>query len=153
MLNERSVHYSLDYTQQIHFPSNLMQPGPIYHENVAFSVSCEGAGRQVNYLIDEASTVGKGANSTISYIHHYMETNGLGETHAYLHADNCTGQNKNNCFLWYFTWRVINELHQSMNYSFLIAGHKICPRPLLWPDQASIQSELYIIALRISKNG
>ena len=62
---------------------------------------CEGTGRQVNYLIDEASTVGKGANSTISYVHHYLETHGLGETDAYLHADNCSGQNKNNYFLWY----------------------------------------------------
>lgn len=122
-----TVHYSFDYAQQIHFPSNPMQPGPIYFKTPRkcgiFGVMCEGAGRQVNYLIDEASTVGKGANSTISYVHHYLETHGLGETHAYLHADNCTGQNKNNYFLWYFAWRVINELHQSINYSFLIAGH------------------------------
>ena len=122
-----TVHYSFDYAQQIHIPSNPMQPGPIYFKTPRkcgiFGVMCEGAGRQVNYLIDEASTVGKGANSTISYVHHYLETHGLKETHAYLHADNCTGQNKNNYFLWYFAWRVINELHQTINYSFLIAGH------------------------------
>lgn len=104
-----------------------MQPGPIYFKTPRkcgiFGVMCEGVGRQVNYLIDEAHTVGKGANSTISYVYHYLETHGLGETDAYLQADNCTGQNKNNYFLWYFAWRIINKLHHTINYSFLIAGH------------------------------
>jgi len=50
---------------------------------------CEGVTRQVNYLIDEASTVGKDVNTTISYPHHYFEKHGLGETHAHLHANNC----------------------------------------------------------------
>ena len=121
-----TVHYSFDYAQQIHIPSNPMQPGPIYFKTPRkcgiFGVMREGAGRQVNYLFDEAHTVGKGANSTISYVHHYLETHGLGETDAYLHADSCTGQNKNNYFLWYFAWRIINKLHHSINYSFLIAG-------------------------------
>lgn len=26
-------------------------------------------------------------------------------------------------FLWYLVWRIINKLHHSINYSFLIAGH------------------------------
>lgn len=60
---------------------------------------CEAIPRQVNYLIDEAS--GKGVNTTISYVHHYFENHGLGETCVHLHADNCSGQNKNNYFIWY----------------------------------------------------
>ena len=38
-----TMHYSFDFAQQIHIPSNRMQPGPIYlrlHENVASSVLC-----------------------------------------------------------------------------------------------------------------
>ena len=37
----------------------------------------EAIARQVNYRIDEASDVGKGANTTISYVHHFFEHHGL----------------------------------------------------------------------------
>ena len=104
-----------------------MQPGPIYFKTPRkcgiFGVMCEGVPRQVNYLIDEAATVGKGANATISYVHHFFSRHGLGETDVHLNADNCSGQNKNNYFLWYLAWRTATELHRNINYSFLIAGH------------------------------
>ena len=122
-----TMHYSFDYAQQVHFPSNPMQPGPIYFKTPRkcgiFGVMCEAVPRQVNYLIDEAAAVGKGANATISYVHHFFVRHGLGETDVHLHADNCAGQNKNNYFLWYLAWRIATELHQSIKYSFLIAGH------------------------------
>ena len=122
-----TMHYSFDFAQQVHIPSNPMQPGPIYFKTprkcAIFGVMCEAIPRQVNYLIDEASDVGKGANTTISYVHHYFEHHGLGETSVHLHADNCSGQNKNNYFIWYLAWRTILQLHHSVKYSFLIAGH------------------------------
>lgn len=52
-----------------------------------------------------------------------MNNHGLGEHHAHLYADNCTGQNKNSFFLWYLTYRILLKLHRSITYSFLIAGH------------------------------
>ena len=104
-----------------------MQPGPIYFKTPRkcgiLGVMCEAVPKQVNYLIDEASDVGKGANTTISYIHHFFQNHGLGETHVHLHADNCSGQNKTNYFIWYLAWRTILQLDESINYSFLIAGH------------------------------
>lgn len=122
-----TMHYSFDYAQQVHFPSNPMQPGPIYFKIPRkcgiFGVMCVAVPRQVNYLIDEAGAVGKGANATISYLHHFFARHGIGETDVHLHADNCAGQNKNNYFLWYLAWRIATELHQSIKYSFLIAGH------------------------------
>ena len=122
-----SVHYSFDYAQQVHIPSNPMQPGPIYFKTPRkcgiFGVMCKGISQQVNFLIDEAASTGKGANATISYVHYYLEHYGLGETNAHFHADNCAGQNKNNYFMWYFAWRTLVQLHQSITYSFLIAGH------------------------------
>ena len=122
-----TVHYSFDYAQQVHIPSNPMQPGPIYFKTPRkcgiFGVMCEGIPRQVNFLIDKAASAGKGVNATISYVHYFFENHGLGETVAHLHADNCAGQNKNNYFLWYLSWRTLMLLHQSITYSFLIAGH------------------------------
>ena len=122
-----TMHYLFDYAQQVRIPRNPMQPGPIYFKTPRkcgiFSITNEAIPRQVNYLIDEAVDVGKGANSTISYVHHYFANHGLGETYAHLHADNCSGQNKNNFFLWCFAWRTITELHHHITYSFLIAGH------------------------------
>ena len=123
----KTIHYSFDYAQQVHIPSNPMQPGPIYFKTPRkcgiFGRFCEAVPRQVNFLIDEAISCGKGANPTISYVHYYLENHGLGEKDVHLHADNCGGQNKNNYFIWYFAWRVINNLHESVIYSFLLAGH------------------------------
>lgn len=122
-----TMHYSFDYAQQVHIPSNPLQPGPIYFKTPRkcgiFGIFCEGIPRQVNFLIDEASAVGKGANPTISYLHYFLEHHGIGETDVHLHADNCAGQNKNNFFLWFLAWRIINNLHVSIIYSFLVTGH------------------------------
>ena len=56
-------------------------------------------------------------------MHHFFKYHGLGETSVHLHADNCSGQNKNNFFIWYLVWRTILQLHLSVRYSFLITGH------------------------------
>lgn len=81
-------------------------PGPIYFKTPRkcgiFEGKCEVIPRKVNYLINEASSVGKGANSMISYVHHFFANHGLGETRTHLHVDNCSG--KNNFFLWNFPW-------------------------------------------------
>ena len=79
-------HYSYDYAQQLHYPSDPRQPGPIY---LNFGVCCEAVPRQVNFLIDESVLTGKGANSTISYVHYFFDRHGLGKTEVQLHADNC----------------------------------------------------------------
>ena len=56
-----TMHYSFDYAQQVHIPSNPLQPGPIYFKTPRkcgiFGVVCEGVPNQVNFLIDEASSI------------------------------------------------------------------------------------------------
>ena len=90
--------YSWDFAQQLHYPTNPQQPGPIYFKTARkcglFGVVNEGSGHQFNYLIDEAVAVGKGANCTISYVHHYSENHGMGKKKGLFHADNCAGKSK-----------------------------------------------------------
>ena len=88
-----------------------------------FGVSCEATSTQVNYLIDEADDVGKGANATISLLRHYLQIHGLKEKHLCLHADNCVGQNKNNMVVQYLVWRVIAGLNETVEHSFMLVGH------------------------------
>lgn len=121
------VHYSFDYAQQVHFPSDPMQPGPIYfltpRKCGVFGVCCEAIPRQVTFLCDEAGDCGKGANTVVSQLHYFFEHHGLGEKKVFLHADNCTGQNKNNIMLHYLAWRVMAGLHTQITLSFLVVGH------------------------------
>ncbi|MCG8622471.1 MAG: hypothetical protein MJE68_10825, partial [Proteobacteria bacterium] len=72
------------------------------------------------HCIDEAENPGKGADCVISLIHHYFVTQTKGERAAYLHADNCTGQNKNNAVIQYLVWRVLTNRHDSMELLFMI---------------------------------
>ena len=94
-----SVHYSFDYAQQVHFPCNPQQPGPLYfltpRKCSIFGMNDEALPRQVHFLCDEAGECGKGANVVGSRTHYFLENHGHGEKTVYLHADNCTGQNKN----------------------------------------------------------
>lgn len=128
--NPKCVHLSFDYAQQVHYPFNCQQIGPAYFKTPRkchiFGVSDEARAQQVNYLIDEADTVGKGANSVICMMHHYMDfhvnPSAKHETHL-LHADNCAGQNKNNANLHYWLWRTVIGLSSEVEISFMMAGH------------------------------
>ena len=121
------AHYSFDFAQQVHYPSNPQQPGPIFFKTPRkcglFGVSCEGLKKQVNFLLDESWDYGKGANTVISMLHYFFEHYGLGETEVHLHADNCCCQNKNNAMIQYLLWRVLTGKHKKITLSFLLAGH------------------------------
>ena len=68
-------------------------------------------------------TVIKGANAVISRIHFLFQHHGLGETDVFLHADNCTGQNKNNAMIQYLVWRTLTKRRTHITLSFLPVGH------------------------------
>eukprot|EP00064_Thunnus_orientalis_P012825 superscaffoldBa00002010_g12861 len=86
-----TMHYSFDYEQQVHYPSDPLQPGQVY-----FLVPCN-----------------KGSNAVISYLHHFFSQYGLREKHIQLHCDNCSGQNKNKVMLWYLAWRCMNRFRHT----------------------------------------
>ena len=78
-----------------------------------FGISCEVTSIQMNYLIDETDEIGKGANGTVSLIHHYLQT----------HGNNCVGQNKNDIVVQYLAWRIIAGLNDTAELSFMLVGH------------------------------
>lgn len=122
-----TMFYSFDHAQLVHIPSNPLQPGPAYFKTARkceiFGICCEGSRIQTNYLIDEAQSIGKGANSIISYLHHYLESHGVGEKNLQLQADNCVGQNKNNAMMQYLMWCCLTGKHTSCSIHFMIPGH------------------------------
>ena len=85
--------FMFPFLLQVHYPSDPQQPGPIYFKTprkcALFGVCCDAFPTQVNYLCDEACSSSKGANTVISYLHHYFANYGLGERKLVLHADNC----------------------------------------------------------------
>ena len=120
------THYSFDFAQQVHFPSNPMQPGPMYFKTPrkcgVFGVMAEGPPQMVLFLLDEAVETGKGASTVISLLDFFLEDYGLKEVACHLHADNCSGQNKNNAMLHYLMWRVVTGRH-NITLSFSLPGH------------------------------
>lgn len=122
-----SMHYSWDFAQQINYPYENQQVGPIYFKTPRkaqlFGVCNEGAPKQINYLIDEADFIEKNANTVISLLDHFFATYGVGEKHAYLTADNCGAQNKNNAVIHYLMYRVLMGLHDQIDLSFMVVGH------------------------------
>ena len=105
-----------------------------------------GLPRQVNYLIDESVQIGKGANSVISYLHHFFDKHGLGETDVHVHADNCAGQNKNNYLLLYWAWRDHSRFPQLLPIFISHSWpHKICMRLVFWPVETKSKEDFYFI--------
>ena len=116
-----SMHYSFDFAQQVHLPSDPLQPGPLYflvpRKVGLFGVCCEGTPKQVNYLIDKAHLISKGSNAVVSYLNNFFENFGLGRP---IYS---SGQNKNRFVLWYCAWHVCVGLHRSISLNFMIVGH------------------------------
>ena len=128
--------YTFDFAQQVTLPVRSWQVGPIYfktpHCVQLFGVCNEGLPQQIHYLLGEGETIGEngfrshGPNTVLSLIHHYFLHYGMHEREVFLHADNCTGQNKNKTVLAYLLWRVLTSRHRHITLSFMIVGHTRC---------------------------
>ena len=70
------AHYSWDFAQQLHYPFEDQQVGPIFFKTPRraqlFGICSEGIPRQHNYLIDEERFLGKNANTVISLLDHFF---------------------------------------------------------------------------------
>lgn len=120
-----------------------------------FGVCCEAIPRQVDFFIDEGVLTGKGASSTISYIHYFFEWHGLGETFTQIHVHNCGAQNKNNALI-----DVVLPLDRSPCFGEWWPGYvqlfnsgtcEICTRLVLRTCQAKNKENVYFITIWYSK--
>lgn len=66
-----TVHYSYDYAQQVHFPSNPQQPGPIYFKTPRkcglFGICCEGLPRQMKPSLREKAPMQLSLTCTVFF--------------------------------------------------------------------------------------
>ena len=74
-------------------------------------------------MIDEASNTGKGGNTVVSMLHHFLAVHSLGERRVHFHCDNCSGQNKNRFLMYYMMYWILCGLHDDIKVSFLPVGH------------------------------
>lgn len=117
---------SFDFSQSLRYPYSPLQVGSEYFASTRkcdlFGIHDERNEEQVNYLIDEGDSIGKGPNAVISLLHHYIESRPRVNT-LVLFADNCVGQNKNNAMIQYLQWRTRTGRNARIFYNFLAVGH------------------------------
>ena len=115
------IHASFDYAQQMHYPCNVLQPGPQLFKTARkcnlFGVAYESIKTQLNHLVDEAAYVGKGCNATVSLVHDFLENHGVKGKQLYLQPDNCVEQNINNIVVHYLCRRVSTGRNESISLS------------------------------------
>eukprot|EP00033_Pygsuia_biforma_P006350 GCRY01007092.1.p1 GENE.GCRY01007092.1~~GCRY01007092.1.p1 ORF type:complete len:127 (+),score=12.85 GCRY01007092.1:266-646(+) len=123
---------SFDFAQQVLVPFSCQQPGDIFFKTPRkiqlFGVTLDNIPFFLLFLIDESESAGKGADAVISLVHHtvFHQLKAVRKA-LQMQADNCSGQNKNNAFLHFLLYLVQNGIFDSVNISFMIAGHtKVC---------------------------
>ena len=62
--------------------------------------------------------MGKGANETISYLHHYLTSDhSVNCKNLQFHCDNCCGQNKKNAVIQYMCYRLFQGFNSNIEVS------------------------------------
>jgi hypothetical protein len=125
------AHYTFDFMQSLAIPQFADQTKDMYYLSLRnihlFSIRDDGARIQHNYLYDEGEG-GKGANYVVSLLFHFLchRTHEAAAIVLHLHADNCSGQNKNNLMMQFFVLLVSLGMLTHVEMKFLIKGHTHC---------------------------
>lgn len=72
----------------------------------------------------------RGANDVVSSLAHFIFNTCRGRTGATRSiwwADNCPGQNKNHCVIWFFLDMIRRGVYSRIDYKFLVVGHTYGP--------------------------
>src|SRR5436305_1042518 len=104
-----------DWAQNMIVPHSPQQVGQLYFVSPR-KINCFGVcntplGQQINFIIDEAEMPadgkgGKGVISTASMVYKSLLMYNCGEKILKVTCDNCTGQNKNNIFMFFYAWLI-----------------------------------------------
>ncbi|XP_052227505.1 uncharacterized protein LOC127842185 [Dreissena polymorpha] len=116
---ERSNNFTFDFAQSVGIPHQARQMWPLHFASLRkvhmFGMRIDGQSCQLNFLIDENESIGadgtnaQGPNAVISMIDYVLNTNGCDDLSCTIHADYCSGQNKNQFVRGYFAWRVLTR--------------------------------------------
>lgn len=88
-----------------------------------FFVSCNHEYNIVCSVII-ATGAATGSNSVISMLHCWLQINqDRWPIKLHIHADNCSGQNKNNALIAYLTWAIDVNMLSTWELSFMLPGH------------------------------
>lgn len=131
-----NVHYTFDFAHHFQLPHHSRQMAPTYFAQLrriqVFGVRIDSVSKQLNFIVDENQTIGpdgtqtNGPNAVISMLDYALTEHSFGAQKCILHADNCSGQNKNKYVLAYLCWRVMTGRHCEIEYCMQIPGHTTC---------------------------
>ena len=65
----------------------------------------------------------KGANTTLNLIYNSLLYWNPSQKNLKVICDNCSGQNKNNLTLWFYSWLTIIRWFDTIELNFMIPGH------------------------------
>jgi hypothetical protein len=127
------THICYDYAQSVSAPYSPQQVGSIYFKS-PFAIQLFGCTKtdggnnyQLNYTIGEDELpqgTPKGANSTLCMVFDFLKRNHHDEKKdLYVTCDNCSGQNKNNLSLWFWSWLIMLGWYENIYINFMIPGH------------------------------
>eukprot|EP00043_Microstomoeca_roanoka_P014835 m.147905 g.147905 ORF g.147905 m.147905 type:complete len:583 (+) comp16122_c0_seq2:206-1954(+) len=127
--NPPYVHVAFDFAEKILLPYLSRSPGQLYFTTGLkvdlFGISVSNLHKQFNVALVEGHWPSvKGADAVTSMLHTVLQDRVTSrEQPLQLHADNCSGQNKNAVLIWYLAWRVIVGLSPAITYRFMLPGH------------------------------
>ena len=131
--NSSVTHICYDWAQNVFIPYSPQQVGSIFFKST-FSVHlfgvCKTEGdqnHQLNFVIGENELpkgTSKGANTTLNMVYFSLQKFIIsGKKDLQITCDNCSGQNKNNLSLWFWSWIIMQGWFDNITVNFMIPGH------------------------------
>eukprot|EP01028_Stygiella_incarcerata_P004357 TRINITY_DN1949_c0_g1_i1.p1 TRINITY_DN1949_c0_g1~~TRINITY_DN1949_c0_g1_i1.p1 ORF type:complete len:674 (-),score=154.89 TRINITY_DN1949_c0_g1_i1:1412-3433(-) len=130
MQNDNQMHFSFDFAQAIQIPHERMEPKDAFFDHTfkidLFGVSCETERRNYIFVLPEGSFPAKDATSSnhvIAMVDTILRNVPSSVRKLYLHADNCSAQNKNRFLFGYLSYLLALGRFDKIQMMFMLEGH------------------------------